>query len=173
MNGNESGIEIRSAVAADAEKYGALRRAVLSESRFMLRELSEYTPTPADLVAEIRRADDHLTSRILVAESAPDLVGFLVVQGATLRRLRHSAVVFMAVLRSHWGQGIASQMLQTALTWAPTVGLSRLELTVDVANTRAIHLSQKLGFEIEGTRRGAISLAGESRDDHLMAHLCR
>ncbi len=162
---------IRDAIVADAEKYGALRRAVLTESCFMLREPDEYDPTLRQLSAEIERLGQHETSRILVAEINQQLVGFLLVRGATLRRLRHSAVVIMAVLQAHRGQGIARRMLQETPSWAPPVGLSRLELTVDVANHRAIRLYQKLGFRIEGTRRGAISLAGQLSDDHVMAFL--
>lgn len=162
----------RDAVKADAKQYIAIRRAVLSESDFMLREPGEYSPSVVEAEAEIERAFTGPNSRIIVAESDGVLVGFLVAKGNTLRRLRHSTEIFMAVLKSFWGQGVARGMLREATVWAKATGLERLELSVSTENLRAIKLYEKAGFQIEGTRRRAVSIGGRLMDDHLMGFLC-
>jgi RimJ/RimL family protein N-acetyltransferase len=72
-------------------------------------------------------------------------------------------------VRAHWGRGIGSALLSEVLRWAPTVGLSRLELYVMNNNERAIRLYERLGFEVEGHRRRAYIVNGEAVDDQLMA----
>ena len=61
--------------------------------------------------------------------------------------------------------------MNEALRWAPTVGLSRLELSVMTTNTRAIALYERLGFRFEGVRRHAYIINGMAIDDHLMAYV--
>ena len=100
------------------------------ETEFMLREPDEYAPTLVEVDQHILETAS-ATSRILVAESADELVGFLEARGSTLKRLQHSAVIFMGVLKHSWGQGVARGLLLEVLQWAPSVGLERLELTVD------------------------------------------
>ncbi len=162
----------RDAVKSDAEQYIALRKAVLSESDFMLREPGEYSTCVPEAEIEIKRALGSTNSRILVAETEGALVGFLVASGSSLRRLRHSSVIFMAVLKSYWGQGVAKGMLRETTAWATTAGLERLELSVSTDNVRAIKIYEQAGFQIEGTRRRAIAVGDRREDDHLMAFLC-
>jgi len=162
----------RDAVKADAKQYISLRKAVLSESDFMLREPGEYSPSVREAEFDIARALECTNSRILVAEIDEVLVGFLVANGSTLQRLQHSSVIFMAVLKSFWGQGVARGMLRETITWANTAGLERLELSVSSNNVRAIKLYEQAGFQVEGTRRKAIAIGGRFEDDHLMGFLC-
>ena len=54
----------------------------------------------------------------------------------------------------------------------PLIKIRRLELTVQARNKRAVHLYQKFGFGIEGTKkRGARTKNGEFLDVYLMAKL--
>ena len=62
--------------------------------------------------------------------------------------------------------------MEAALRWARAGGiLKRIELKVYARNTAAIHLYQKYGFEIEGTRRRAIFQGGQYLDDLIMSLL--
>jgi RimJ/RimL family protein N-acetyltransferase len=47
----------------------------------------------------------------------------------------------------------------------------RLELTVMSSNKRAIGLYRKLGYRVEGTRRGALLIGNEAVDELWMAKL--
>jgi acetyltransferase, GNAT family len=63
--------------------------------------------------------------------------------------------------------------METMIDWADhTPTIRRLELTVQARNERAVHLYQKFGFDIEGTKkRGARTKNGEFLDVYLMAKL--
>ena len=98
------------------------------------------------------------------------LVGFLGVMGSSVPRIRHAATVALGVRRSHWGQGIGSGLLLEAIRWAPTAGLSRLELYVALNNTRAASLYEKLDFRVEGRRKRAYIIDGKPVDDQLTAY---
>jgi RimJ/RimL family protein N-acetyltransferase len=50
-------------------------------------------------------------------------------------------------------------------------GIQRLELTVRVDNAAAIHLYQRMGYEIEGTKRRSLLVDGEFVDELYMARL--
>ena len=64
-------------------------------------------------------------------------------------------------------------LMETMIDWADhTPTIRRLELTVQARNERAVHLYQKFGFDIEGTKkRGARTKNGEFLDVYLMAKL--
>ena len=162
----------RDAVKSDAIQYLALRRAVLSESDYLLHEPSEYSPSIGEVEAEIERAFSATNSRIVVAEIDGNLVGFLVAKGSSLRRLRHSSEIVIAVLKTFWGQGVAQGMLRETTAWAKSVGLERLDLSVSTENVRAIKIYEQAGFQIEGTRRRAVIIGDSLKDDHLMGFLC-
>jgi len=162
----------RDAVRADAKQYLALRKAVLSESDFLLREPNEYSPSIGEVEAEIAQAYTAINSRIVVAVIDGNLAGFLVANGSSLRRLRHSSEILLAVRKTFWGQGVAQGLLRETTTWAKKVGLERLNLSVGTENVRAIKIYEQAGFQIEGTRRRAVTIDGVLKDDHLMGFLC-
>lgn len=62
-------------------------------------------------------------------------------------------------------------MLQEALSWASAAGLLRLELNVHTTNDRAVALYKRFGFQIEGTRRASMLVAGQVRDEYLMSYV--
>ena len=64
-------------------------------------------------------------------------------------------------------------MLEELLIWAKENGVFfRLELDVQSRNERAVHLYQKMGFQIEATmKRGARKETGEFLDVYKMSLL--
>ncbi|MCB9444453.1 MAG: GNAT family N-acetyltransferase [Ardenticatenaceae bacterium] len=88
-------------------------------------------------------------------------------------RLTHSGSFGLMVHADYWGKGIGSALTASALDLADNwLGLMRLELEVFADNPAAIHIYEKFGFEIEGTRRMAM-FGGDGRfhDEHVMARL--
>jgi RimJ/RimL family protein N-acetyltransferase len=158
-------------VTQDAERLVALSHALFAETDFLLYGPGEYLLTTEDASLQIARASQVPISRNLVAENDGEFVGFLRVIGSPVPRLRHSADLALGVLRSSWGRGVATDLMNEAIRWAPTVGLSRLELFVMTTNTRAIALYQRLGFKFEGLRRRAYIINGVAVDDHLMGYV--
>jgi putative acetyltransferase len=66
------------------------------------------------------------------------------------------------------GAALLGALIDTSDNW---LNLKRLELTVFVDNEPAIRLYQKLGFEIEGTRRAAAFRDGQFVDMYEMARV--
>ena len=162
---------IRDALPEDAAALISLRKAIFGETNFMLYAPSEYSASPEELAAQLAKLRSSGHSRSLLAETEGTLIGFLGVMGSPVPRLRHSAQIVVGVLRSHWRQGVGRALLSEAIRWAPTAGLSRLELFVMRQNTGGIALYEQLGFRVEGWRRRAYIIGGVPVDDQLMAYV--
>lgn len=164
-------MRIRDAVPEDAAKLVGLRRSLSDETDFMLYGAGEYRSTEQEVASQIVRAAQVPTNRNLVAENDDALVAFLAIIGSPVPRTRHAVYLALGVLRAWWGQGVATDLLKEALRWAPTVGVSRLELSVMTTNTRAFALYQHLGFKVEGVRPRAYIINGVAIDAHLMGYV--
>ena len=160
---------IRRAVEADAPALLALRQALFAETEFLLWEPGEFKDSVEDERARIVRLSGRPNSLCLVAESNAQLVGFLNAMGGQVNRQRHSTTLALAVLRAHWGAGIAGALLAEVLAWSRQVGLSRVELTVHTTNFRAVALYLRAGFQVEGVRRRSLLVSGRYVDEYLMS----
>lgn len=154
---------------ADAPARLALRRALFAETDFLLWEPAEFKNTSEDERARIARLTSEPNSLCLVAQSSSQLVGFLDAMGGQVNRQRHSTTLALAVLRAHWGSGIASGLLAEVLAWSKQVGIARVELTVHTTNIRAISVYLRAGFQVEGTRRRSLLVSGQYVDEYLMS----
>lgn len=164
-------VRIRDVVPEDAERLVALRQALFRETDFMLYGPGEYSRTPAEVASHIQQSSRRATNRLLVAEGDGTFAGFLSVEGSLVPRLRHCGHLALGVLRSWWGRGVATGLITEALRWAPTAGISRLELSVMTTNERAIALYERLGFRFEGLRRRAYMVNGAAVDDRIMGYV--
>ncbi|MCP5283762.1 MAG: GNAT family N-acetyltransferase [Burkholderiaceae bacterium] len=164
-------IAVRRATEEDAGALLDLRRAVFAETDFMLWEPQEFTATPEDERKFISWLGSKSNSVLLVATESAVLVGFLGANGGERIRSKHSALVFLGVRKEYWSRGGGSALLKEALSWASSAKLLRLELTVHTNNDRAVALYRRFGFEIEGTRRASLLVAGQFRDEYLMSRI--
>lgn len=165
-------ILIRSLTAADAEEMLAVCRKTAGETPYMMREEDEWTITPDQQAAAIKRAEDGAKTLMLGAFAGGCLAGV-----ANLRpvhpgfRARHRAGVSIAVLRTCWGQGIGSLLLYSLIEAAKTTNLEQLELDVVSDNLPAIRLYQKLGFVEYGRRPRTMKYRDGRYSDTLLMML--
>lgn len=160
---------IRPAAAADASRLLALRLAVFDETPNMLFSAADYGGSEAHELKQIEWFAEQANSCLLLAEDAGELVGFLGLIGGLPPRIHHCADLFIGVRRAHWGQGVARKLIQAAIATAREMQLSRLQLTVNVTNPRAIKLYEGMGFQREGVLRNAIQIHGQMIDQFAMA----
>src|SRR5678816_3580569 len=125
---SQPNIVIRRASVGDAEQLVALRRALFVETSLMLWEPAEFVATAAEEGGFIQRLSERANCLLLLALVEGQAVGFLAAMGGERNRLRHSALLALGVLRAFWSQGVASRMLDEAISWAPGAGIKRLEL---------------------------------------------
>ncbi|NOX43922.1 MAG: GNAT family N-acetyltransferase [Gammaproteobacteria bacterium] len=153
-------MKIREAKAGDEAELVNLFTTLDRETRFMLMEPGERKTTierQAKLIEEFAQSN----SRVLfVANEGEKLLGFLGGTSGTANRERHTIHIAMGVLASHWGKSIGTQLMQTMCVWAKANCFYRIELTAMETNQRAIALYEKVGFEIEGVRKGSLKVDG-------------
>lgn len=105
----------------------------------------------------------------LVAEMDGQVVGQCALNIYGGRRA-HVGAVGLTVHDDYVGRGIGSALLRATIDLAENwLGLLRLELEVYTDNKHAIHVYQRHGFVIEGTKRHYALRDGAYVDAHIMA----
>jgi len=70
--------------------------------------------------------------------------------------------------RQATGKGLGFEMLSTLERWAKIQEVARMQLSVLVTNTNALKLYKKLGYVIEGERRGTVKLSSGYVNEYVM-----
>ena len=72
------------------------------------------------------------------------------------------------LLRRKHGYGLARSIIETAISRLHSEGVTRIELTLEADNPRALSFYRKVGFGLEGTMRSAYK---RSSDAHYVDQL--
>lgn len=83
-----------------------------------------------------------------------------IVAWQTLDFVNRSTAIAYWLGQNFEGKGFASEALQLTMAYAKTLGLHRLELSIDEENARSLALAKRLGFESEGLARDVEWLDG-------------
>ncbi|MFC6181055.1 GNAT family N-acetyltransferase [Lactiplantibacillus daowaiensis] len=139
-------VDVRPAEPADAAQLLALLRQLATESNTFTVDdgLGEFSE--ADERAQIEQITRTTTNTIFVAALGAELIGVGTVQ-ATDALVPERGEVGVAVLKSYWGNGLGSALVEELMAWAQDFStLKTLFLTVQTRNDRAVKLYQHLGF---------------------------
>lgn len=111
-------------------------------------------------------------NHIYVAEIGGVVIGYAHLTQYPLRR-SHSAQIKTVAVDPKWqGHGIGSALLQALIDLADKwLGVRRLEFHVPIANTAAVALCIKHGFETEVVERAATIQRGQYGDVYLMGRV--
>jgi RimJ/RimL family protein N-acetyltransferase len=162
-------IEILPVTSADAAETLAYLNTVAGESTYTSfgpGELGLTVNAQATFLATQNRPGCGL---MLKAVAEGRIVGVVSLGQSARSRVRHVGELGLSVLRSHSGAGLGRALCQRAISEAPALGISRIELKVREDNDRAIHLYETLGFVQEGRLRHAFRAEGRAFDEFLMA----
>lgn len=161
---------IRQIKTNDAESFVNLIKQVESESQFMLFESGERNiePDQQEKRIEAMKKDN---STIFVAEENNKLIGYLIAIGGNARRNKHSVYLVIGILNQYRGLGIGTKLFKQLEEWATEHSISRLELSVLTRNEAGLRLYNKMGFDIEGTKRHSLYIDGEFVDEYYMSKL--
>ena len=162
---------IRSIREDDSENFLHLCQQLDQETQFMLFEPGERTTTLEEQRGRIQGLLTQANQNIFVAEQAGQLAGFLGAFGGSQRRNRNCAYIVVGILQAFAGQGLGTQFFQALDEWAVQHDLHRLELTVMCHNAQAVHLYQKMGFQIEGIKQDSLLVNGKYVDEFYMAKI--
>lgn len=99
-----------------------------------------------------------------------EVIGFL--RFNIIDRRKSLAVPGYELDRPHWGKGLATEAVTTAVAYAhDELELHRLEATVTNGNFASARVLEKAGFQREGTQRTRILHRSERRDLWLFGRL--
>jgi len=161
-------IEIRRAVASDAEAMAAYMAALVAEK---LDTITRRTvPTVEEERGWIEKTGENPHSTIVIAQDGARVVGLLDIQGGQRPVDDHSGLLGISVAGDQRGKGVGRALLRAAIAEARTwPGFCRIELLVVARNVGAIGLYESVGFVREGLKVKGINLRGYPEDDLAMA----
>ncbi len=110
-------------------------------------------------------------SGVFIACEEHQVLGYLIVQNENPQRVSHRAYMVAGVHSDSRGKGVGKALFSHVISWAKSVRLHRLELTVIAENASAVALYQKMGFEIEGVKRDSLLVNDGYVDEYYMAKL--
>jgi putative acetyltransferase len=135
----------------------------VSENTSQLQFLS------SDIVENLFGNPDDYT---LVAERNSKVVGHITLFLASKVRYKHCAGIAIAVHPETHGTGIGKALMLEAINQADNwLNLVRLELEVHSDNLAATSLYERVGFEVEGTKRLSTFKSGKYVDMHMMSRI--
>jgi RimJ/RimL family protein N-acetyltransferase len=163
-------IIIRSIEKKDMNTYFEMQKELDQETKFMMYEPGERQMSEDRF---LRKVDELATSGscLLVALDGDKVVGVMGANRGEMRRIKHCAYIFTGILSEYRHQGIGKRFFIEIESWAKSIGVTRLELSVMCHNENAIKLYQNSGFEIEGKKLRAMKVDGEYVDEYYMAKL--
>ncbi|AQQ52088.1 GNAT family N-acetyltransferase [Planococcus lenghuensis] len=162
---------VRSAEPDDARSVIDLQRRVEAASSYMLYSRDERNTSTQNMRKQLAEWKKSGTSLVLIAILNGRQAGYLFFIGNSAKRAAHRAAIVVGVLPEFQGRGIGQALLKKAEESASHRQVSRLELTVAAENKAAIHLYEKAGYMVEGTRRHALLIDGQLQDELYMAKL--
>lgn len=169
----ELAIIFREAIPADAEQLLEVTKKMGSETEFLVMDEKGMNLTTELFSQQLAALYESQNNVLLLALVDEQIIGTASVKTDNHYRVAHIGEIGISVLKEYWGLGIGTLLMEELLTWAKESGtICRLELTVQTRNKRAVHIYQKIGFEIEALMpRGARSDEGEFLDVYLIRYL--
>lgn len=149
LNGKE--LVLRSATEADAEMLINYLKTICGETPFLIKEPEEITLTMEREIEIINRNNEAERGAMILGFLDGEYVGNCSINAYGQSRYRHRASIGIALFQKFNGQGIGTAMMEKLISLAREIGFEQLELEVVAGNERALHLYQKMGFEMYGT----------------------
>ncbi|MDQ3929987.1 MAG: GNAT family N-acetyltransferase [Chloroflexota bacterium] len=166
-------VVIREARPDDAAQMIAHMQTLAEEPDSMIvTGPGEFTLTVEEERAILEADAKSDNSVFMVAEANGQIIGLLDCSGGKRKANRHSTYLGISIRKEWRGQGVGTALMVAAIEWARGTGIiTRMELEVFAHNARAIHVYEKCGFQVEGTRRKAFYRDGQYIDSITMALL--
>ncbi|HEL1708334.1 TPA: GNAT family N-acetyltransferase [Streptococcus suis] len=170
---SEKEVYFSEAEPADAAVFIDFMNQVARETDYLVMDETGFRFSVDEMETIFESGIENPRELCLLAKVGSEVVGAISVKSSKQFRISHIGNIFIAVKKAYWGHGLGTILLEEVLHWAKEMDvLKRLELTVQVRNQAAVHLYQKLGFNIEGTQiRGARTDEGEWLDLYYMGKL--
>ena len=155
---------VRRARPSDASALVNLQAEIYAEGRWFV---GDGPPSAQTLERRLRAFGDEMTLYLVALPPKGEVCAWLELHRLTPKRLRHVAMLTLAV-SSDWRQrGVATKLLENAYRWAAQNDVRKVQLNVRANNGAALALYRSQGFEQEGCERSQI-LEGERYEDNIL-----
>lgn len=162
-------IIITKAMPEDAEELLAYLKKVGGETDNLTFDGEGLPFSVEDEESYLRMLAESTTSVMFVAKKDGKIVGNASFNGMLGERMKHRGEFAVSVLKSEWGQGIGSMLLEAVIDFAKNTAYAEIiALEVRSDNERAVKLYEKYGFEKIGHYKGFFKIDGEYVDFDLM-----
>lgn len=162
-------LQLRAVTPTDARMLVSLQQAIYDEGDWFVGD----APPRAETLMQKLRGLSPRNSLYLVAALSHNgeevLCGWLELHRLLPERLRHIAVLTLAVDKAYRRKGIAKRLLHEAYRWSRRVGVEKITLNVRAGNSAAIALYKQEDFVREGCERAHIRLQSGYEDNWIMA----
>lgn len=163
-------ISVRKAEPGDAAALVTLAEAVgREEGRWILS--ADSWRTIAEERRYVKSVFRHPDAAVFVAEEGGRILARMSLSRDPHPASRHVADLGLMVAVEHRRRGIGTLLLDAAVAWARSTGITKLELHVFPWNEPAVQLYESFGFEREGYRKRHYERDAEYVDAILMAYL--
>ena len=162
-------IQIMKATPSDAAELLEYLKVIGSES-------DNLTFGPDGILMTLEEEQEFLASELasdssvtFVAKRDGKIVGNARFTGCTKARTRHRGDMGISVLKSEWGNGIGSRLMEALIDFAKnTAHAEVITLEVNQTNKRAIALYEKFGFKKTGVFEAYTKIDGKYLDFDMM-----
>jgi RimJ/RimL family protein N-acetyltransferase len=164
---NSLTLSIRSGVENDAVLFPAFAKKVGEETNFTRYSTTGNAPNEWEIRSEFQN-DILRSDRLhLVAYLDDKMVGYLKFKQPYPQHVgfKHVAEFGIFILSEVWGLRLARFMILEMEQYALSIGVKRIEARVRAGNERALFLFKSVGFQVEGTRYGAVKIGDQLCDE--------
>ncbi len=167
---NNARVQIRAAEPDDATLLIQAIQTYITDSDYLLLTEGEFHPTVEQERSWIRSFEQSTNSILLIAMHENKIIGNIDLTGSPRKRLQHTAVVGMGMLKEWRNTGLGNALLTTAIKWAiENPVLEHLWLQVFHNNEAGLALYRKCGFKEQGRQKDFIKKEdGEYADNIIM-----
>jgi RimJ/RimL family protein N-acetyltransferase len=164
-------ISIRPATENDAQQIIDFARILFASTDQVLTTPEEYTITPEEEKAWIRKAQETPACIILIAVMENKVVGLLDFFAKPRKKIAHTGEFGVSVHPEYQEKGIGKRMVGALLKWAEQEPqIEKVCLQVFDTNHHAIRLYKSLGFVEEGRQVKAAKQASGQYIDIIQMH---
>lgn len=169
---DDTPIAIREAVIQDAAELIRCVKTYVGDSDYMVMEAEEFAPDITQGREFIQNFIDSENSILIVATHNEKIVGNLDITGGRRKRLRHTGLVGMGMLKEYREKGLGSILLQAGIKWARNNRLlEKLWLQILADNEAAINLYRKFDFMEEGRQNAFVKIDDHTYHDNILMSL--
>jgi ribosomal protein S18 acetylase RimI-like enzyme len=143
-----------------------------SDGRFLLAQADEFERDAPKLAERLGKSRDDPRSLHLLAWAGGRVVGDVMFQGGSKRRVRHTGWLGIGVRPGWQGRGLGRTLMETLLSWAAAhPEIERVQLRVYCDNARAVALYRSFGFVEECRSLHAFKVEDGSYADEFVMYL--